>query len=111
MTYLPTKAEKGISNLISVIFHPLLFPSYLFLALFSMNHYFSLSVPLMAKLLILAMVFTISLILPLLFFLLFKHFRIIESLEMKKREEEKKKRAEELEKLKEKLKAEGKWEE
>lgn len=79
--------ETRLANVFSVLFQPLLIPTYTLLILFNLNNYFSLLIPPQVRHLILWMVFLITFVLPLLFiFILYKR-KIITSINMDKREE------------------------
>jgi len=56
--------EKKIAHFISVVLHPLLIPTYLLLLVLNLKIYFSLMIPLEGKLLMLALVFLITVVLP-----------------------------------------------
>jgi hypothetical protein len=79
--------ETKIAKTISVIFHPLLFPSYLIFIIFNLNHYISLIIPADARLIIFALVFATTFIFPAIFILIFKRKGLITSLHMESREE------------------------
>lgn len=79
--------QTKLAHAISIIFHPLLIPTYAFLILFSINAYFSLLIPYPSKLRILSLIFIITFVFPTLVILFFKSRNIISSLQMKNREE------------------------
>ncbi|OQX80054.1 MAG: hypothetical protein B6D61_02560 [Bacteroidetes bacterium 4484_249] len=79
--------EEKIAKIISVIFHPLLIPTFTTLILFNINSYISLLIPYEAKLLILAMIFITTFLFPLLFIFIMKRRGIIKSLQIETREE------------------------
>lgn len=56
--------EKQVSVIISIVFHPLLIPSYLLLLFLNVDIHYSLMVPFKGKLLMVALVFLTTAILP-----------------------------------------------
>lgn len=79
--------EMRIAKVVSVLFHPLLMPTYIFTLLLSLNAHFALALPLQSKGFLLGIIFTSTCIFPLLMVLLLKHTGIISSLEMETRQE------------------------
>ncbi|MCD4664520.1 MAG: hypothetical protein K8R68_04550 [Bacteroidales bacterium] len=79
--------EEKIAKIISVLFHPLLIPSYTFLILFNLNSYISLIIPYSAKMLMISMVFITTCLFPLLFVFMMKRRGIVKTLQMNTREE------------------------
>ena len=79
--------QEKIPKLISLIFHPLLIPSYLFISVFNMNSYVSLLIPTTAKFLIFSLVFIATFLFPLLIILIMKRRGLIKSLQMESKEE------------------------
>lgn len=79
--------EKRLAQIISVVFHPLLIPSYVFLILINTYAQYALMMPHNYSYLILLLVFLTSFVLPLLIILVMLKMKIIESLEMKTRQE------------------------
>ncbi|MCD4788715.1 MAG: hypothetical protein K8R37_01850 [Bacteroidales bacterium] len=79
--------EEKIAKIISVVFHPMLIPSYTILILFNINNYISLLIPFSAKLLILGMVFITTFLFPILFIFIMKRKGIVKTLQMETREE------------------------
>lgn len=79
--------ETRIARIISVVFQPLLIPIYSLLVIFGLNNYISIIIPLPAKQLILALVFSTTFLFPALFiFLLYKR-GMITSVQMRNRNE------------------------
>lgn len=79
--------ETRLAKIISIVFQPLLVPTYSMLILFSMNNYLSLMVPYPAKKLLMWLIFLSTFVFPVLFvFILYKR-GMINSIEMDKREE------------------------
>jgi hypothetical protein len=79
--------ETSLAKVFSVLFQPLLIPTYTLLILFNLNNYFSLLIPEEVRHLMLWMVFLITFVFPILFiFILYKR-KMITSLNMDKREE------------------------
>ena len=79
--------ETKIAKILSLVFFPLLIPTYTLLIIFNINVYFSMIIPQLAKLQILGMVFLITFIFPLFMMILFQRIGIIKSLYMKTKEE------------------------
>jgi len=79
--------ETKIAKILSLVFSPLLIPTYTLLIIFNINVYFSMIIPQLAKLQILGMVFLITFIFPLFMMILFQRIGIIKSLYMKTKEE------------------------
>jgi len=79
--------EEKIAKIISVLFHPLLVPSYTFFVLFNINSYISFIIPYSAKMLMISMVFITTCLFPLLFVFMMKRRGIVKSLQMNTREE------------------------
>ena len=79
--------EKQFAKLISVLFHPLLMPSYALLLLFTTDYYFVLVLPLQYKYLILSFVFLTTFVLPSLMMLILLKAKMISSLQMESSKE------------------------
>lgn len=79
--------EKKIANFISIIAHPIIIPTYFFIIIFNLNVYFSIIIPLNAKLLIIGLVFISTFLLPLLLTFIFIRKGYINSLQMETKEE------------------------
>jgi hypothetical protein len=79
--------ETRIAKVISVLFHPLLMPTYIFALLLILNAHFALVLPLQAKVLLLGTIFISTCIFPLLMVLLLKFTGRILTLEMQSRQE------------------------
>ncbi len=79
--------EIKVSKTLSVVFHPLLIPTYTLLIIFNLNVFFSMIIPQAAKWQILGMIFLITFIFPLFMVILFQRIGIIKSLYMKTKEE------------------------
>lgn len=79
--------EIKVSKTLSVVFHPLLIPTYTLLIIFNLNVFFSMIIPQVAKWQILGMIFLITFIFPLFMVILFQRIGIIKSLYMKTKEE------------------------
>ena len=79
--------EEKLARIISIIFQPLLIPTFSLILLFSLNSYISFTIPSSAKNMILAMIFIVTFLFPAVFiYLLFKR-GIISTLNMDKRDE------------------------
>jgi hypothetical protein len=79
--------EEKLAKAISVIFHPLLIPSYLTLVVFNLNNYISLLIPTQAKLVIFSLILATTFVFPVVFVLIIKWRGLITSLQMGSREE------------------------
>ncbi|MCK4360166.1 MAG: hypothetical protein KAV70_00355, partial [Bacteroidales bacterium] len=79
--------EIKVSKILSVVFHPLLIPTYTLLIIFNLNVFFSMIIPQAAKWQILGMIFLITFLFPLFMMILFQRIGIIKSLYMKTKEE------------------------
>ena len=79
--------EKKFAKLISILFHPLLMPSYALLLLFSTDYYFVLILPLQYKYLILSFVFITTFVLPSIMMIILLKAQMINSLQMESRKE------------------------
>lgn len=79
--------ELKIAKIVSVLFHPLLIPTYTTLFLFNLNSYIAFQIPYEAKLLILGMIAITTFFFPVLFILIMKRRGMIKSLHMESREE------------------------
>jgi len=79
--------EEKLAKIFSVIFQPLLIPSFTLFLLFNLNNYIALIIPPSARQMILGMVFIITFVFPvLMLFILYKR-RVIQSFNMNTREE------------------------
>lgn len=79
--------ETKIAKIISVLFQPLLIPTYTLLVLFSLNSYISMMVPAQAKHLLMWIVFLSTFVFPIIFiFILYKR-GLIKTLNMDDKEE------------------------
>jgi hypothetical protein len=79
--------QVKLAKTISILFHPLLFPSYFTLLIFNLNNYISLLIPAGAKFVIFSMIFITTFIFPAIFILIIKRKGLIKSLQMESREE------------------------
>ena len=79
--------EKQFAKLISVVFHPLLMPSYALLLLFVTDYYFVLVLPTQYKYLIFSFVFITTFVMPLLMMLILLKAKMISSIQMESRKE------------------------
>jgi len=79
--------EARIAKIISILFHPLIIPTYIFAILLTLNAHFSLLLPLQAKGILLGIIFISTCIFPVLMVLLLKFTGKILSLEMESRQE------------------------
>ena len=79
--------EARVAKIISVIFQPLLIPFYSLLLIFGLNNYISIIIPLAAKKMILALVFSTTFLFPALFIFLLYKKGVITSVQMRNRNE------------------------
>ena len=79
--------EMRIAKVISVLFHPLVMPTYIFALLLTLNAHFALVLPVQAKGLLLGIILISTCIFPLLIALLFKYTGKVMSMEMESRQE------------------------
>jgi hypothetical protein len=79
--------EDKLAKIISVLCHPLLFPSYFLVFIFNLNNYISYIIPTDAKFMIFSLAFVMTFIFPIIFILILKQKGIIQSLLMESREE------------------------
>lgn len=79
--------EEKFARIISIIFQPLLIPTFSLIILFSLNSYISFAIPSSAKNMILAMIFIVTFVFPAIFIYLFYKRGIIRSITMEKRDE------------------------
>lgn len=79
--------EEKIAKIISVIFHPLLIPTYAMLILINTKNHFILVLPLENRYLALLIVFLTSFLLPALFMLILLKLGTIKSLQMETKQE------------------------
>lgn len=78
---------SGLANFISIVFHPLLMPTYTFLLILLINPYLSSALPAPFRYYALAIIFTTTFLLPLLSALVIKKIGLIKSLLMERKEE------------------------
>lgn len=81
--------QSKIAKIISYLFHPLLMPTYAFLALFNIKAYFSLIIPMEGKIRILLLIFIVTFIFPVMVILFFRSTNVIRSLYQLSRQERK----------------------
>ncbi len=79
--------EKTLARILSVIFHPLLVPSFFLLILFRLPVYLQLNLPFKVKGLVLLFVFLMTFVLPVLVVLGMWMLKLVESVEMRHRYE------------------------
>ena len=79
--------EEKLAKVISVVFQPLLIPTFSLLMLFSLNSYISMSIPFQAKRMLAWIIFVTTFILPLLFILILYKRGFIKTLNMDEKEE------------------------
>ncbi|MDP2723694.1 MAG: hypothetical protein Q8O72_13140 [Bacteroidales bacterium] len=75
------------AQIISILFHPLLVPTYLLLILSSLNTHHVLTMPLQYRLLLIVFVFLTTFMLPALILIILRKFGVVKSLEMHERQE------------------------
>lgn len=79
--------EEKLAKLISIIFHPLLVPTYAMLILINSNNHFAFVLPVENRYMALLIVFLTSFVLPALFMLILLKIGTIKSLHMETRQE------------------------
>ncbi|MDT8393919.1 MAG: hypothetical protein RQ761_08735 [Bacteroidales bacterium] len=79
--------EERIARIISFLFHPLLIPTYIITLLINQNAFFALIIPLDAKWKIIALVFIISAVSPVIVLFGMYRLRLVESLQMDRKDE------------------------
>ena len=81
--------EKKAAQLFSVIFHPLLIPTYFLTILLNTQSYISFYIPFVSKIKLIAFIFTSTFLIPLMliYFIIFKANGLIQSLKMETRKE------------------------
>jgi len=79
--------EERIARIISIIFHPLLIPTYIIAVLINLNAFFALIIPDDAKWKILLLVFLTSAIFPMITLYGMFRFKLVQNLMMDKKEE------------------------
>lgn len=79
--------EERIARIISVIFHPLLIPTYIIAVLINLNAFFALLIPEDAKWKIIALVFITSALFPLIILYGMYRFKLVQNLMMESKEE------------------------
>lgn len=78
---------NNFAKIISVIFQPLFMPTYTLLLVFNINMYFSAILPFFAKLLLMIMIFSSTVLIPVIIFTVFKRKGLILSYHMETKEE------------------------
>lgn len=79
--------EERIARIISVVFHPLLIPTYIILILLNQNAFFALILPVDAKWKIIALVFLITAAFPVVVMLGMYRFGLVQSVSLERKEE------------------------
>ena len=79
--------EERIARVISVVFHPILIPTYIIAVLLNLNVFFSLIIPVEAKWKIIALVFITSALFPALILYGMYRFRLVADLMMESRQD------------------------
>ena len=79
--------EERIAKIITLVFHPLFIPFYMLLVLLNVNLFFAMMIPVKVKLLLGALVFLTTIILPLLVVFLMVRMKLVKSFRMEAREE------------------------
>ena len=79
--------EEKSAHLISILFHPLLMPTYAALLLFNIPSHFNFALPLNYEYLVPAFVFSTTFLISALFMLIYLKMGMVKSLEMKDRKE------------------------
>jgi len=79
--------EKKVARIVSVLFHPLLMPTYAAIILFNIPTHFNFSLPASYYYLVPAFVFTITFVFSSILMLIYLKMGVVESLEMNSRKE------------------------
>jgi hypothetical protein len=79
--------EKTVARILSVLFHPLLVPSWFLLVFFRLPSYVQTDIPVRIKNMVLLFVFIMTFVLPVLVALGMWFLKLVESLEMRRRHE------------------------
>ncbi len=79
--------DNKLAKIISLLFQPLLLPTYGFIVLFNLNAFFSLVIPSEAKWMILLIVFVSTFILPTLFVLILYNKGVVKSMYLRTKED------------------------
>jgi len=79
--------EKRLAQIISILFHPILIPTYGLMLLFSINSYFTMQIMLKARFALTLMMFSSTVAIPLILFVIYKRKGIITDFYMKDKEE------------------------
>lgn len=79
--------EERIARIISFLFHPLLIPTYIITLLINQNAFFALIIPFDAKWKIIALVFIITAVSPVVVLFGMYRFRLVQSLQMDRKDE------------------------
>lgn len=79
--------ENKIARFLSILFHPLLMPTYAMILLLNLQVYFAMVIPDSGKWRLIGMVFLLTFVFPTIMSLFFIRLKIIKSLEMRTREE------------------------
>lgn len=79
--------EERIARIISFLFHPLLIPTYIITLLINQNAFFALIIPFDAKWKIIALVFIITTVSPVVVLFGMYRFRLVQSLQMDRKDE------------------------
>lgn len=79
--------EKKIAKIVSIIFHPLLIPTYAMLILINTKNHYTLMLPIESRYIALAIVFLSSFVLPSVFVLILLKMGVVKSLQMESKQE------------------------
>jgi len=79
--------EARIAKFLTFLFHPLFVPFYMMLVLLNVNTFFSIMIPLKAKLLLTSLVFLTTIVIPLLVIFLLYRLKVIKSFFLETKEE------------------------
>ncbi len=79
--------QDKLAKTISILFHPVLIPSWFSITLFSSNTYISLLIPLQLKFFLLSMIFIITAMFPMLFVMIMVKRGMVSDIYMKHRED------------------------
>lgn len=79
--------EDRFARLLTIVFHPLFVPFYMLMLLLNVNTFFAMLIPVKAKLVLTAMVFLTTILLPLFIVFLLYRMKVVKSFYLKSREE------------------------
>jgi hypothetical protein len=79
--------EKRLAQIISIVFHPILIPTYGMLLLLSIDTFFTFQIQFKAKVVLMIMMLSSTVLIPMILFFIFKRTGLIDDIYMKTKEE------------------------